>query len=477
MLIAVSRTGRELWRADLGAPLVGPVLQGWDGRIFAASEKQVSCYSAGGTLLWYTRLDEAIAIAPVADRQGGLLLALANGAVLRIDGFGNTRSQVLPQVPAVLVPLAGAPYRGNAGKGASGITLPMLVLYPNGEIQGYGGDYPDFPLLPELPLAAAYRDGQVAITLRQGQVLLLSLTEGRILWSRENTAGTQEILEKPGALPEARMIYNERGIYMLSQNRAAGFSPQGLRRWFVRIRGSASLPNISDEGLLYSGGNDWVLYAYQVEEAIRGTEEDRYEDRSPGTYGLGESIPGYALAAIPLSEAGVRNTLEMIRLALQEGRVGKGEPEFTAYLMEVAGSVRANLKTSLLHPPVDVRQRLQAVRLLARLGSAESIPFLAAQFSREPEPLVQAQIAQAIGRIGMDPQGLALKALSQRVFPPAQLRDEQTLLAVAQAVGALCRFSGPPLSQAGIPLLVALAGHESSLLVRKQALQELLSLQ
>lgn len=477
VLIAVSRIGGELWRANLGAPLIGPVLKGWDGRIFATTEKKVSCYNAAGTLLWYKNLDEAIALAPVADQQGGLLLVLANGAALQIDGFGNTRSKLLPQVPAVLVPLVGPPYRGSAGTGGAEITLPLLILYQNGEIQGYGGDYPSFPLLPDVPIAAVYRDDQVAITLKQGQVLLLSLHEGRILWNRESTTGTQEILEKPEELKEARMIYDERGIYMLSQNQAAGFTPQGVRRWVIRIIGSSAPPNFSDEGLLYSGGNDWVLYAYQLEEQSPTRGQTLYGSLPEGTYGLGETIPGYALGSIPLSEAGVRNTLDLISLALREGRVGKREPAFTAYLMEVAGSVRAHLKSSILHPPVDFRQRSEAVRLLAWLGSAESIPFLAAQFSHEPEPLVQAVIAEAIGRIGVDPQGLALKAFSRRIFPPAQVMDEQTLIAIATAVGALCRFSGPPLSQVGIPLLVTLAGHENSLLVRKQALQQILSLQ
>ncbi|MDR0628323.1 MAG: PQQ-binding-like beta-propeller repeat protein [Treponema sp.] len=475
-LIAVSRTGRELWRAKLNAPLIGPVVKGWDGRIFAATEKKVSCYTASGTLLWYKILDQAIALPPLADKRGGLLLVLGNAELLQIDGFGNTRSCLLPKAPAVLVPLAGPlRHRDSSGTEAAEITLPLLILDPNGEIHGYGGDYPPFPLLPDVPVAAVSRDDQVAITLQNGQVLLLSLNEGTVLWVGESTSGDQEAPEEPGDIKEALMIYDERGIYMLSQSRAAAFSPTGRRRWVIRIIGASAIPQFSDEGVLYSGGNDWVLYAYRLEYQSRSPQQSLYGSLPEGTYGLGAPIPG--LSSIPLSEAGVRNSLAMITLALQEGRVGKREPEFTAYLMEVIGSVRSNFKSSIVHPPVDFRQRSEAVSLLARLGSAESIPFLAAQFSREPESLVQAVIAEAIGRIGVDPEGLALKAFSRGIFPPAQVTDEQTLAAVAAAVGALCRFSGPPLSQTGIPLLVALAGYEHSPAVRKQALQQILSLQ
>lgn len=474
-LIAVSRTGRELWRAKLNAPLIGPVVKGWDGRIFAATEKKVSCYTATGTLLWYKILDQAIALPPLADKQGGLLLVLVTAELLQIDGFGNTHSHVLPRVPAVLVPLAGPlGYRDSSGTEVSEITVPLLMLYQNGEILGYGGDYPPFPLLPDVPVAAVSRDDQAAITLQNGQVLLLSLNEGEFLWTGESTSSDQEALEEPGDIQEALMIFDERGIYMLSRARAAGFTPTGQRRWVIRIIGASAIPNFSDEGLLYSGGNDWVLYAYRLEPQSRSPQQSLYGSLPEGTYGLGAPISG--ISAIPLSEAGVRNSLAMITRALQEGRVGKREPEFTAYLMEVIGSVRSNLKSSIVRPPVDFRRRSEAVRLLARLGSAESIPFLAAQFSREPESLVQAVIAEAIGRIGVDPEGLALNAFSHRIVPAAQVTDEQTLVAIAAAVGDLCRFSGPPVSQRGIPLLVALAGYEYSPVVRKQALQQLFSL-
>jgi outer membrane protein assembly factor BamB len=448
------------------------VVKGWDGRIFAATEKKVSCYTAAGTLLWYTSLDEAIVMAPLADTQGGLLLVLATAEVLQIDGFGNTRSRLLPRVPAVLVPLGGPlRYRDSSGAAGSEITVPLLALYPNGEIHGYGGDYPPFPLLPDVPVAAVSREDRVALILKHGQVLLLSVTLGEFLWTGASTSG--EAPEEPEEIREALMIYDERGIYMLSQSLAAGFSPEGQRRWFIRIIGASAIPGISDEGLLYSGGNDWVLYAYPLEPPSRSPQQTLYGSPPEGTYGLGGSIR----RSIPLSEAGVRKGLALISLALTEGRVGKGEPEFTAYLMEVIGSVRSNLKSSVLHPPVDFRQRSEAVRLLARLGSAESIPFLAAQFSREPEPLVQAVIAEAIGHIGMDPEGLALKTFSRGIFPPAHITDEQTLMAIAGAVGALCRFSGPLLSQTGIPLLIALAGYENPPLVRKQALQQIAALQ
>jgi outer membrane protein assembly factor BamB len=316
------------------------------------------------------------------------------------------------------------------------------------------------------------RDNLVAIALQNGQALLLSPDEGAFLWIADSVSSEHGAVEGLETIPEALLIYDERGVYLLAQDRAAGFTHEGQRKWFIRIIGASAIPHFSAEGILYSGGNDWVLYAYQLENQRGDLSPSRYGPPPEGAYGLG-TPPS---SSLPLSDAGVRNRLALIDRAIQEGRVGQRELEYTAYLMELIGSVRSNRRSTVVHPPVDLRRRSEAVRLLARLGSVESIPFLAAQFSREPEPLVQAAIAQAIGRIGVDPDGLALQAFSRGIFPPAQITDEQTLAAVAVAVGALCRVSGPPLSQSGIPLLIALAGSEHPPLVRKQALQEMNSL-
>ena len=172
----------------------------------------------------------------------------------------------------------------------------------------------------------------------------------------------------------------------------------------------------------------------------------------------------------------LRNRFNAIDQALRDGDVGEREKGFTAYLMEAASSVRNNTRRSLTKPPVQVEQRIEAVELLSRLGSKELIPFLVDLFSHDPEPLVKAAAARAIGRVGVDPEGLALGAFSRAVMVSGQAMNEQLLIAVAVSVGALCRFSGPPVSGAGAALLIALAGPDKPARARNQALQEIASL-
>ena len=127
--------------------------------------------------------------------------------------------------------------------------------------------------------------------------------------------------------------------------------------------------------------------------------------------------------------------------------------------MEIAGSVsQGPVNQDRLHPLVHVHHRVEAARLLSYIGSRETIPFLADLCRSDPDSLVKAAAASAIGSIGVDPDGVAMAVFTSMVFPLIPGRDEQVMAAIAVATGALCRFSGPPLSESGVRLLSALAG-------------------
>jgi outer membrane protein assembly factor BamB len=463
-LIAVNRSGRELWRI-VASPLTAPVLTGWDGRIFVPTDRRISCYTAAGYLLWSKNFSHPLALGPVADKRGGLLTVLENGELLRIDPFGKVRSQKLGPVPAATLPLELA---------GGDVSPSVLVLYKNGgaELYGEGETGQALPALGGSPLAAISRGDKAAVSLSNGRVLLVSGAGGKVLWTGQSHI---EAGESPG---ETAMLYDERGIYVLSPSGAAGFTEDGRRLWLLRLRGSAAPPVFSDDGILYSGGSDWILYAYRLEERVRAQRHSIYGPAPEGTYGTGNPLPSpWADYYFRFDEGEMKSLLETIGGAIREGRVGEDEKAFTAYLMETAGSMgNTPAAAASLHPPVQAAQRVEALRLLAYLGSRETIPFLADLFYRDPEPLVKTAAAEAIGRIGVDPEGRALRVFMAALSPPSPLRDEQVLVSVAVATGALCRFSGPPLSDAGVKLLVLLTGKDRPQIVQRTARRELDSL-
>ncbi|MDR3166759.1 MAG: PQQ-binding-like beta-propeller repeat protein [Treponema sp.] len=456
-LIAVNRSGRELWQRELPSPLAAPVVVGWDGRIFVPTAGALLCYTGAGYLLWRSNLENPLALEPVPDKIGGLVTVLNSGRLLQISPFGAVFFRELREVPVLVLPLKVEPTPYDQS---------ILVVYKNGEteLHDFVG-YRRFPKLPGSPLAGIGRNGKAAITLTNGRVLLLSAEEEGITLLGESHIGAEE---------KAVLLYDERGIYVLSPSGATGFTEEGRRLWLMRLRGAAAVPALSDEGILYSGGSDWILYAYRVENRTRPQKQSFYGPAPEGTYGTGNPPPSsWADYYFRFDPVELDTQLGRIAEAIREGRVGEEEMEFTAYLMETAGLIPALSRTPPAIPQAPLRHRITAIRLLAYLGSRETIPFLADLFARETEPLVKVAAADTIGRIGIDPEGLALRAFATLISPAASGRNEQVLETVGAAIGALCRFSGPPLSEAGVRLLTILAGEEQAPGVRNQARQEI----
>jgi outer membrane protein assembly factor BamB len=468
---------------NLGTQLVAPVLIGWDGRVFAVTARKILCYTAAGHLLWSKSLESAIAVAPVPDKQGGFVMALENGELLCLSAFGKVTMRQLHAMPVTLVPLTSskdehnesALNRSDTRRLYIEETQSVLVLYPDGEMEVSGDStYPPLPALAALPKSAISGKGQdadkIAITLINGDVLLLSLNDGAILWTAQSSI---ELKDLPQEDAEVVMRYDERGVYMLSKVGAAGFSVEGKRRWFIRLMGASSLPALSDDGLLVSGGQDWILYAYRFEEQSPPRQASLYGPIPEGSYGLGV-LP--ADTSRSFNESVLTSRFKLISEAIREGRVGENEREFTTFLMRVAGSLRNSSREERLHPPVQINHRIQATQFLAYLGSGELIPFLVDLFINDPDTLVKAAAAETIGRIGVDPDGYALDTFSKVILLPGFTKDPQILTALAGAIGSLCRFSGPPLSSTGIKLLVALAADPNPSVARNRARQELASL-
>ncbi|MDR0450435.1 MAG: PQQ-binding-like beta-propeller repeat protein [Treponema sp.] len=479
--IAVNRAGRELWRVDLGASLSGPALIGWDGRIFVPAGNRILCYTGAGQLLWHKNLERPAGLSPELDKDGGIVLALENGALLRIDPFGNTRSLNLSALPRSILSI------GSAGDG----TCRFLVAYRNGGLEtvdlgdpsGSGWRPPlpgldgrlSLPPLPSPPLAAVSRGEEAAALLRDGRVVLLRSETGKVLWEGESHAGGQAPDRDPAA-EEAAMIFDERGIYALTRSGASGFTMDGRRLWNIRLDNATSLPVFGDDGKLYSGAKDWTVYAYRLEERARARKQSLYGPAPEGLYGTGNPPPSpWAAYPYRFESAAIETRLERLESAVSAGSLGDMELAYTADLMELAGAASVPA-ASPAHPPVYTNYRIRALRFLGLFGNRETIPFLVRVFNGDADPLVKAAAAEALGRIGTDPEGIALSAFANSLFAPGQIRDEQALTAVAAAVGSLCRFSGPPLSETGIRLLTVLGAPEQPQLVRARARQELRSL-
>ncbi|MCL2251424.1 MAG: PQQ-binding-like beta-propeller repeat protein [Treponema sp.] len=473
IFIAVNRAGRELWRRDLESPISARVVIGWDGRLFIPTEKQIFCYTASGNRLWSRTFESNLtaanlnqssvfSIAPKLDRSGGILFAIGND-VYRIDQFGNTT-------------MWKSSYE-ISDKRCSFIFLTnlqqILAIFSDGsmEILGVGEDWylgaqsenhvSLLPMLPARPIAAdTDKENNIAAVLNDGRLIFLSIDEKKILWT--GNSHIREMINNGGRPDmEAEVLFDARGIYVLSRNGATSFSHEGRRFWFSYLQNAAAIPAFGDDGVLYSGGRDWILYAYKMEDRVLPQRNALYGPLPDGTYGLGR--PGIDNNIYPLNEYEKKSQLEIIRTAVNSGQIGSNEPVWTSFLLRMCAGQEP------------IQSRITALNLLGKIGSYETIQWLINVYRNSNEPLISSAAINAIGSIGVDPEGVSLQAFSFSISQD-HVKNEHVLTAIASATGALCRFSGPPLSEMGVRILNMLSAVNQQPSVRRQAARELASL-
>jgi len=298
--------------------------------------------------------------------------------------------------------------------------------------------------------------------MSDGRIAFISTIKKEILWF-----GDSHIREmiKTGGRPEleAEMLFDERGIYVLSKNGAAGFTVDGRRLWFTNLQNAAAIPAFGNDGVLYSGGKDWILYSYKIEDRAMPEKNALYGPIPDGNYGMGRPLVPDKFD-IPLNEEEKKLELEQIAQGINSGIVGVNEHVWTSFLLTVSSGQD------------HITLRINAIKLLGKIGSQETIPWLVNIFKNDNEPLIRSEAVKSIGSIGVDPQGLAIQTFLQSLIYDGSLKDDQVLMSIAEATGALCRFSGPPLSETGIKILNMLCTRDQPPLARKQAKKELDSL-
>ncbi|MDR0465209.1 MAG: PQQ-binding-like beta-propeller repeat protein [Treponema sp.] len=472
-LIAVNRAGRELWRRSLEGPLSARIITGWDSRLFVPTNGKIYCYTASGNLLWTKTIEAPFSIAPKLDREGGIIFALNNNEIHRMDHFGNTYVWKLYNTPAVLLSIESGGESDSRAGSRTAVKQNIIVIYTDGsmEILESAEDWfftaqtevhsAILPRLPSPPLAAACMGNNIAVTMSDGRVSLVSLDEKRIIWTGD-THIRELVNNRISMEPETEMIFDERGIYILSKNGATGFTHNGERLWHMNLQNTAAVPAFGNDGVLYSGGKDWILYAYKIEDRLLLERNDIYGPFPEGTYGMGRPRI-IDIIDSHLTELETRIRLDQINSAVNAGRVGVNEPAWTSFLLTVSAG----------QYPLQVR--LGAMNLLGMIGSQETIPWLINIFNNNKEPVIKSAAVNAIGSIGVDPQGIAIQAFLYSIINSSNM-DEQVLTAIASATGALCRFSGPPLSETGIRILLAISQRHQPSVARRQAERELATL-
>jgi outer membrane protein assembly factor BamB len=449
----INRVGRELWNLNLGKPISHSPVVVWDGRIYIPVDSAVTCRTSSGHSLWTLDIGSPVAFEAILDSTGSFAAVLQNMDFVKLDQFSNLKRIKLYRLPVMIVSVIDNARQSYVLMYQSGEM--EKILFDEKATEGKKLTRTNFRSLPAPPAASASGKNRFAVTLKDGKVLCMD-AQGNTIWTK-NTHEASEERGSGNVDPEqAVMIFDDRGVYTITTRGVSAFSAEGRRRFVFRLSFECSgIPAFSDEGILYACGKDNILRVYRIDSKPRAAVVTRFYGSEPeGSYGMSNPPPS------PWSGDNTRyveaNQLRMyaeMEAVILSGQLGKNEPIYTAYMMEMIGFFLGNPQSSQVRPLVRPEQRIKLIELLAHIGSRETIPFLWNIFDKDPELAVRRTCADAIGIIGVDPTGRSLYSYNFLLSPNNPNIDPQLVLAATSSIAKLCRFSGPPLAPEGIRIL------------------------
>lgn len=460
-LFALNRAGSPVWRINLGEKLSLPVVLGFDGRLFVPTGDLVTALNPAGRRLWQQRLPDT----PQAFRRhpgtGGVLAAVGS-TLFHLSPFGERSETTLPEH---IVAIVGMEYPGNSTVETE--EWQAIVALDTGHIFKVKNDgYSPLASLKggQRPLATEIHAGSIYVLGSSGLLQAFSIDDGTSRW------------EHPTSIhAEGQLLADERGIYVLGRNGATGFTHDRRRLWTLSLSDASAIAAFSDDGYVYSGGRDWVLYAYQAEDRIKNNTNPLYKGDSDRRYGLAEVRKLDEVDRFLLSHGnGIDLILDDAAKAL--GGSGPGHAEIPTAQILLALALSGTARTAHARPASTIlpQHRIRALELLARFASIEQRDSLVHIFMADSDPHVRARAAECIASLGTDPGGRALAAFERAAILASDRNNDILMTAVARATGAICRFSGPPLSERGIRLLSLLTGADRQPAVRRTAEKEIM---
>jgi len=453
VFMAINRIGRELWRLKLDRPITHPPVVGWDGRLYISVNSVMTCRTASGHSLWTIDLGSPIAYPPLLDRTGSAATVLQNTDFLKISQFSQIERIKLDRIPVLVVSLDEGATKSYALMYQSG-EMEKIVFNEKGK-EGSRLSKSSLRRLPGQPVAAASREDRFVVTLRDGKVLCLN-AGGNVIWTKNSHEAAEEKGTANTSPEQTSMMFDERGVYTITIHGVSSFTSEGRRRFVHRLSFECSgIPGLSDEGILYACGKDNVLRVYKIDVKERSVPRHKFYGPEPeGDYGMGNPPPSpWVGQPSRYHDIEQDRAYEEIATIIQSGQIGENEPVYVAYIMEMVGFFIGNPHYSRVRPEVKPEQRIRLLKLLALVGSRETIPFLWNIFDIDQEPSVRRACADAIGVIGVDPTGRSFYSYNYLLTPNNPNNDPQLVLAASSSIAKLCRFSGPPLAPEGIRVL------------------------
>lgn len=448
-LSMINRAGQAVWTISTGVPDHAPVFFE-DGNFLLALGSSLRLHAPNGQRLWQLALARPLRLAPQIDEDGNFLLV-----------YDDSSWQIYER-------------NGRASPLGGKMDAPVIAATPAG-----GGFFwlacsdNTVRLAQSAQSGAAVALGPAAVSAIHGQdgVLFVLDTEGRLSAFKNGSERLWQTLTE--ARGRAALRWFEDRLLITSGSLAASYDLNGRLLRQLRLANNSGQLWIGGNGSVFSGGRDWILYSYRFE---RGTAAGAKPGASASLEAAESALRSelFWISGGLANEESLLNRLLDIEKSVKSGTIGAGLEQARQFALALAlGLADFSARTpgySGRELDPGIHARLKACELLGLMGSPTVVPPLADLFSSAADPLLRSAAADAIARIGLDPDASAMRAFE--AASRGRL-DARAALSMISAVEALQRGGGMVDLQSGAAALVRLLGSDWPQVVRNRADQAL----
>jgi outer membrane protein assembly factor BamB len=470
-LYALLPSGYEKWHLDLGGrPSASPVIA-YDGSIYVGTERgQLLAVAPNGRLRWRFRAGSGPCLTPALGRRGNIYLPAGGGLLYALDYAGREQWRFQARADLAASPAVaedGTIYfcsqdRRLYALTAAGEKLWEQALDEEGGVPALG------PGGIVVVAAAGIRAFSAAGSLLwhygipartadpviRGDGVILAGAENGKLYALD-TAGEQLWVRTLGEpIRRAAAVAGDGSLFVAAAGgRVFALTGAGRVQWVFRAKQDPGPPALAEDGTVYAGAQDWILYSLTGGHGGPDKREDAwpllFHDRqhSGRSNGLAD-LDGPA--AMALRELAAADSLALKYRAVSDIEEYMRGERYLGVHVSICEEILADLATagtvrrSLLHgrlvndyPPL----RAASCRVLGELATDGAREVLVRILEEDSDRNVRLEALAALAAIGPDPGGKALNAVAGALAAPAG-DSELFVLSALRSLRALLVESG-----------------------------------
>ncbi len=473
-LIAVNPHGSEIWRQRLDGLPAGDPLTAPDGRLYVGTRRgTLYVISHSGQVEWTVQLPAGITQPLAMDGAGTLYVVAADRRLYALTSWGRFKWSLpfesAPDAPAIgeggvifIATAAGEVYDVTPGGDiAWHYDLGGSPLAP---LAGAAQAAPGRVLAAQSSAAGGGQRSTVVVATREGAVAELD-ADGRLLWRTKLSAG----------LSGEPLLGTDRITVLASDGTLLTLTEKGAvaDRFSLGTRGGTVL---TSDGRLYVGGRDWIIYVVQLSKEAALDRSCAWPEagHDPAHSGRTSSAPNevsgfapgadsYDLYLKSLFALGTRQAfthiLDDVSRRVEDRSLGRDVWYAVPILEHIA-------EAGVIEPVYEDNRvidnfpdlRARAALLLGTLGSLYSRDILIRLIDRESDNVALASEIQALGLLGSDPDGSAVRAIAAAFRrTTASAPNSRVAAAVVTAYQGISRYEGGLFDRAAAEPLVSIA--------------------